>query len=103
MKNKLTISLVFLLIQIIPLQSQDDVNLFDYWQYYSDAENSLYKYFCSAGFQQLEERKTVIDKLQSKGDWIKRQEDVREKLLDIIGSFPEKTPLNINVTGIIHM
>ncbi len=63
----------------------------------------MYKYFCSAGFQQLEERKTVIDKLQSKGDWIKRQEDVREKLLNIIGPFPEKTPLNINVTGIIHM
>ena len=103
MKNKLTLSLIFLLTQIIPLQSQDDVNLFDYWQYYSDAENSLYKYFCSVGFQQLEERKTVIDKLQSKGDWIKRQEDVREKLLDIIGPFPEKTPLNINVTGIIHM
>ncbi len=102
MKNKLTLSLVFLFIYLIPLHSQDDVDLFDYWQYYSDAENSLYKYFCSAAFLQLEERKTVIDNLQSKGDWIKRQVDVRGKLLNIIGQFPEKTPLNINVTGIIH-
>ena len=100
--NKLPLFLVFLIFQLIPLQSQVDVTLFDYWQYYSDAENSLYKYFCSAGFQQLEERETLIDKLQSKGDWIERQKDVREKLLDIIGPFPEKTPLNIKVTGIIH-
>jgi dienelactone hydrolase len=100
--NKIYLSLLFLVIQLIPLQSQDDVTLFDYWQYYSDAENSLYKYFCSTGFKQLEERKTVINNLQSKGDWIKRQVDVREKLLNIIGPFPEKTPLNINVTGIIH-
>ena len=102
MKNKLPLFLVFLLINILPLQSQDDVTLFDYWQYYSDAENSLYKYFCSTGFQQLEERKRVIDELQSKGDWIARQAIVSEKLLNIIGPFPEKTPLNINVTGIIH-
>jgi hypothetical protein len=100
--NKLPLFLVFFIFQLIPIKSQDDVALFDYWQYYSDAENSLYKYFCSAGFQQLEERKTLIDKLQSEGDWKERQADVREKLLEIIGPFPEKTPLNIKVTGIIH-
>jgi len=102
MKNKLLLSLVFLFILLIPLQSQDDVNLFDYWQYYSDAENSLYKYFCSAAFRQLEEREKVIDALQSKGDWIKRQSDVRAKLLQIIGTFPEKTPLDTRITGIIQ-
>jgi dienelactone hydrolase len=102
MKNKLTFSLVFLLVQILPLRSQDDVTLFNYWQYYSDAENSLYKYFCSVAFQQLEARKRVIDHLQSKGDWMERQAGVREKLLKIIGPFPEKTPLNIRVTGTIH-
>jgi len=102
MKTRLFLFLAFLFIQIIPLKSQDDVTLFDYWQYYSDADNALYKYFCSVGFQQLEERKAVIDKLQSKEDWISRQEDVREKLLKIIGPFPERSPLNINVSGTIN-
>ena len=102
MKTQLFLLLAFLFIQIIPLRSQDDVTLFDYWQYYSDADNALYKYFCSVGFKQLEERKAVIEKLQSKEDWIKRQEDVREKLLKIIGPFPERSPLNINVTGTIN-
>jgi dienelactone hydrolase len=82
--------------------AQDDVSLFNYWQYYSDAENSLYKYFCSVGFQQLEERIAVIDKLQSKEDWLKRQVAVREKLVSIIGPLPEKTPLNIQITGTIQ-
>ena len=102
MKNKLHLVLACLFLQLIPLQSQVDVTLFDFWQYYSDADNSLYKYFCTAGFLQLEERKILIDNLQTKDDWINRQKDVREKLLDIIGPFPEKTPLNIEVTGIIH-
>ena len=82
--------------------AQDDVTLFNYWQYYSDAENSLYKYFCSVGFQQLEERIAVIDKLQSKEDWLKRQVAVREKLVAIMGPLPEKTPLNIQITGTIQ-
>jgi hypothetical protein len=82
--------------------AQDDVTLFNYWQYYSDAENSLYKYFCSTGLQQLQERKAVIDKLQTKEEWKKRQADVRKKLLDIIGPFPDKTPLNVRVTGTIQ-
>jgi dienelactone hydrolase len=99
---KLHLCLLILFFQLLPLKSQIDVTLFDFWQYYSDAENSLYKYFSSVGFEQLEERKRLIDKLQSKEDWIKRQADVRKKLIDIIGPFPEKTPLNLKVSGIIH-
>jgi cephalosporin-C deacetylase-like acetyl esterase len=93
---------VFFFSILIPVQAQDDVTLFNYWQYYSDVENSLFKYFCSTGFQQLEERKAVINSLQSKEDWLRRQVDVREKLVKIIGPFPEKTPLNARVTGVIH-
>ena len=98
----------FLLISLIfiglfkSLHAQDDVNLFNYWKYYSDAENSLYKYFGSVAFEQLEVRKTEIDKLKTKADWQKRQTLVRNKLLEIVGPFPEKTPLNAQVTGVIQ-
>ncbi len=95
--------IVFLLIIILkPALAQDDVNLFKYWQYYSDAENSLYKYFCSTAFQQLAERKAAISSLKSKADWMNRQTGVREKLLELIGPFPEKIALNIRITGIIQ-
>jgi len=102
MKNKLHFSLVLLLINLITLQAQDDVTLFNYWRYYSDAENSLYKYFCATALHQLEERKAAVDKLQTEEEWKKRQADVRQKLLEIIGPFPDKTPLNVRVTGTIQ-
>lgn len=102
MKNYLFLSLIFLLIIQVPVHSQDDVNLFDHWKYYSDAENSTYKSSCSLAFEQLNERETAIAQLQSKTDYSKRQDIVKEKLLKIIGSFPEKTPLNVQITGVIE-
>ena len=101
MKNSIVI--IFLNILIFgSIQAQDDVNLFNYWQFYSDAENSLYKYFCSIAFQQINDRENIINNLYSLEDWSGRQDDVREKLTKIIGPFPEKTDLNIRVTGIIQ-
>ncbi len=94
--------MVFLFIITFNAQAQDDVNLFNYWKYYSDAENSLYKYFCSTAFLQLEKRKDIIAGLQSKEDWVKRQVEVRDKLLKIMGPYPEKTALNIRNTGTIQ-
>ena len=85
----------------IPVQAQDDVALFNYWQYYSDIENSLYKHFCSVASEQLALRKNEINGLSTKTDWLERQSIVRQKLSDIVGPFPEKTPLNAKVTGII--
>ena len=81
--------------------SQDDVNLFDFWKFYSDAENSMYKTSCSIAFKQLKERELEIGQLHSKKDYLERQELVKEKLLRLMGSFPEKTPLNARITGVI--
>ena len=100
--KKVPLCLVLLILQLLPLQSQDDVTLFDFWQYYSDSENALYKYFCAVALDQLEERKRVVDNLQTEDDWRARQTYVRNKLLEIIGPFPEKTPLNIKVTGTLQ-
>jgi dienelactone hydrolase len=98
--NFFTRTLIILI--IIPVQAQDDVALFDFWQYYSDIENTLYKHFCSVAFDLLESRKREIDGLKTKTDWLERQSLVRQKLSDIIGPFPEKTPLNAKVTRVLH-
>ncbi len=91
-----------LLCTLAPIRAQDDVDLFKYWKYYSDIENSLYKYFCSVAFEQLESRNSDISKLNTKSDWLERQSIVREKLSDIMGPFPERTPLNVRITGVIQ-
>ncbi len=101
MKNYFFLIWLILFAVFMPMQAQDDVNLFNYWKFYSDAENSLYKYFCSVAFEQLDTRKTEINKLKTKEDWKERQAMVREKLLEIIGPFPEKSPLNARITGVI--
>jgi hypothetical protein len=79
--------------------AQDDIDQLNFWQYYSDVENSLYKHFCTVAFDQLEERKSEVRKIQTRDDWLERQAVVRRKLEKIIGPFPEKTPLNARVTG----
>ncbi len=61
----------------------------------------MYKSSCSLAFKQLQERDEAIAKLQTKSDYLERQELVRNKLLKLIGPFPEKTPLNARVTGVI--
>ena len=102
MISRIIITCTLYLFILMPTQAQDDVDLFKYWKYYSDIENSLYKYFCSVAFEQLESRKTEISKLKTKTDWLERQSIVRRKLSEIMGPFPEKTPLNIRITGIIQ-
>jgi Acetyl xylan esterase (AXE1) len=99
MKKSIFITWVLLLLSIITLKAQDDVSLFNYWQYNSDVENSLYKHFCSVAFDQLKSRDAEIEKLITKEDWLERQSTVKRKLAEIIGPFPEKTPLNDIVTG----
>lgn len=101
MKNQLFLLLIFFSLIYEPVHSQDDVNLFDYWKFYSDAQNSQYKTSCSIAFKQINERKEMISQLHSKGDYIQRQEEVKKKLLRLMGSFPNKTPLNARVTGVI--
>jgi hypothetical protein len=101
MKNKLFLSLICILSFLLRGQSQDDVNLFDYWKFYSDAENAMYKSSCSLAFKQLQERKAAIARLQTKSDYLERQAEIRDKLLRMIGPFPDKTPLNARVTGVI--
>lgn len=102
MKKKLLLFQVLFLFIYSPIYSQDDVNLFDYWKFYSfNAENSAYNTSCSLAFKQLQQREAAIAKLSTQQDYLQRQESVREKLLQLVGPFPEKTPLNARVTGII--
>lgn len=91
----------FICISVESSQAQNDTDLFDYWKYQSDIENSLYKYFCSVAFDQLNLRKTEINKLKTKSDWLEKQSKIKKRLKKVIGPFPERTPLNVQITGII--
>lgn len=103
MINRLFLSLAFFSATLVSVHSQVDVNLFDFWTYYADSENAMYKSSCQLAFKQLEERKKTMAKLQTTQDYLARQEAVRKKLYQLVGPFPEKTPLNARVTGVLRM
>ena len=81
--------------------SQPDLSLFDYWEYHSDHKQTLYNSLTGIALDQLAERKEEINQLKSMEDWEERRSQVRVKLDRIIGEFPEKTPLNARVTGLL--
>ncbi len=78
---------------------QEDYSVLDYWKYYSDAENTLYKMQATYSFDLLNQRKDEIAQLQTKGDWMNRQEKVKQAFEKVLGPLPEKTPLNPVITG----
>ncbi len=102
MMNRLFLPLAFLFAVLNSAHSQEDVNLFEFWNYYSDSENAMYKSSCQLAFTQLEDRKETMAQLQTKNDHLLRQEIVKKKLLELVGPFPVKTPLNARVTGVIQ-
>ncbi len=85
MKQQLLLSLLIVLVISSPLRYQEDLNLFDYWKFYSDVKNSMYKTSCSIAFEQLDQRELAIAALITKKDYLTRKETVKEKLLRIIG------------------
>ncbi|MCJ7447698.1 MAG: hypothetical protein MUO72_08395 [Bacteroidales bacterium] len=103
-------SIFRILFTVIPLviltnRSADAQNELDVirnnWLEYSDAANSLYHHLTLQAFSLLKERENRISVFNTLMDWQNRQNHIRETLADIVGSFPEKTPLNarIGITG----
>lgn len=82
-------------------QNEYDV-LGENWLQYTDAPNSLYHYIAGQAYDMLAERSTIAGSLSSLPEWQKRQKMLGEILLDIVGPFPEKTPLNARILRTIE-
>jgi len=77
------------------LDAQDEFNIIsNKWLKYSDASNSLYHYLAGQAYLLLDQREGVIANLNSLDSWQQRQKYIRETMIDIVGPFPEKTPLS---------
>ncbi|HLP72833.1 MAG TPA: alpha/beta hydrolase family protein [Bacteroidales bacterium] len=81
-------------------QEKEDLNVLqNQWLIHADASNSLYRHFADESFRLLEKRNYEIAGINTREQWVLRQATVKEKMWDILGRFPEKTPLNARVTG----
>ena len=78
--------------------SQTNYSVLDFWKYYSDAENLLYKQQAELSFESIEKRKESISMLRTQEDWTERQQWVKNKLMESVGPFPPKTNLKPVIT-----
>jgi len=89
---------VFLFPAILPVQAQEErLEVMSRWVEYSDPENMLIHHLNRLAFGHLDLRDKLVAGLKTKQDWLNRQREIKEKLLKLVGPFPEKTPLNPRV------
>lgn len=84
------------------LAQERDMDVYPYWEFYSNTSNSLYEALAEKAFAQLEKRKNHVAGLQTKEDWTKRQQYIKSTLEEIVGPFPARTPLNPVITDTIY-
>lgn len=88
---------------------QEDLNVFatgfdgdiHTWIEWSDAKNMLIHHLNKQAFKYLDKRDAEVASIKTKEEWIQRQSGVKKKLFELVGPFPEKTPLNAKITGIV--
>ncbi len=80
---------------------EENLNVFQQWLRWNNPGSLLLNYLDNQAFEYYDLRDKEIEKLKTAGDWSRRQEEVKKKLMGFMGSFPEKGPLNPRITGII--
>lgn len=100
--------LFFVMIPSCMLAQQDphekeNLNVFQQWITWNNSGSLLVNHLQKEAGKLYVARSEKITMLKTKEDWLKRQEEVKSTLSDIMGEFPKKGPLNVRVTGIIKM
>lgn len=93
--------LIILFLPVLVSSQNEDLKVPGKWLKYEDAKSGLYNHYAAQAFQFLDQREAEIAKLSTKESWMERQEKVKETLLNIVGPFPPKTPLNARITGVV--
>jgi len=68
----------------------------------NDPRNALRKYLLSQAKLHFDARRKAVEQITTVEALEQRRQYVRQKLLKINGPFPEKTPLNAQLTGVIE-
>ena len=82
-------------------QDEEDLNVFHHWIKWNNPGSMLINYLTKLANGYYDARDGEIAKLKTMEDWIRRQKSIKDKLMDIVGPFPQKTPLNSKITGSI--
>ncbi|MCP5109831.1 MAG: prolyl oligopeptidase family serine peptidase, partial [bacterium] len=105
---RLSLCLVFLLLPIANAQ-QEDLRLLSEWRQhnqrwieFSHRGSMLLRRLNARAYAALDRRDREVSKLRTAEDWRQRQQSVKRTLNDILGPWPDRTPLNARVLDVIH-
>ena len=83
-------------------QKSDDLNFASGLEQFHSIRRMLPSYLNNIGFRMLGERKRGVEHLATIEDVNKRRSYVREQILKDLGGFPDRTPLNARVVGVLE-
>ncbi|MGC1242018.1 MAG: alpha/beta hydrolase family protein [Chryseosolibacter sp.] len=83
------------------MHDPENLNVFQQWIRWNNGGSLLMNHLTKQTFDLYAQRDLEIAKLKTRQDWVTRQAVVRKKLMEILGPFPEKTPLEPMITGVI--
>lgn len=72
------------------------------WMMFSDAPNSLYNHLADQAYTFLNKRSDQIASYRTLAEWQQRQKWIRTTLMDMVGPFPERTPLKATIIKVIN-
>ena len=79
-----------------------DPSVLDSWKAHSNAGNSLYRHLYTQASSLLQQRHDRVASVRTGQEWVRRQEWIGNTLLKMWGPFPQGTPLNPRVTGVLY-
>jgi len=83
-------------------KEEENLNVFQQWIRWNNPGSLLINHLNKQAFDYYKVRDAEIGKLKTVDDWQKRQDWVKNKLTEILGPFPQRTPLNPRVTGVLQ-
>ncbi len=86
---------------IVPAQEEEGLHVFWKWARWSNPGGFLITHFIERADKYYDLRDKEMAKLKTKSDWLKRQDRVKATLREIIGPFPERTPLKPRIISVV--
>ena len=94
--------LAFLFAVPAAAQESEDLNFASGLEQFQDIRRMLPSYLNNIGLQMLTQRQRQIERLVTIEDVSRRRAYLRERMLNDLGGFPERTPLNARVVGVLQ-
>ena len=85
---------------VAPQKEEENLNVFQQWIKWNNPGSLVLNHLNKQAEDYYKIRDNELARLKTKNDWIKRQQVVKNKLNELIGTFPRKEALNPEITGI---